>query len=326
MQQLTLIARQVIVITGASSGVGRVMATELAAYGARLVLTARRESALEEVARECRELGADVRVEVADTRVAAQVEAVASAAIGEYGRIDVWINNAGVLAAGELDQIPQEVNENVIRTNLIGYINGAHAALPHFKRQGRGILINNISMGGWFPSPHAAAYTASKFGIRGFSEALKGELRKYREIHVVDLYPGFLDTPGVHHAANYTGKVIKPAPPVYDPRKVAREIIELIRHPRPVRAIGASSVFLRLAYALLPATTRSVTDIFIRAYLRQADNMENTPGNVVEPVAYGTSADGGWRRHYTPGAKGITLSVAALSAGLLLMRHLASKK
>ncbi|MBC7826590.1 MAG: SDR family NAD(P)-dependent oxidoreductase, partial [Chitinophagaceae bacterium] len=165
---------QVIVITGASSGTGRAIATKLASKQPILVLAARRQAALEEVAAECRESGAIVQIVVTDTRNANDVQHLAKFASEITGSIDVWINNAGVLAAGAFEDVPPAVNEQVILTNLIGYINGAHEVLPYFKIQGYGILFNNISVGGWFPTPYAAAYSASKFGLRGYSESLKG--------------------------------------------------------------------------------------------------------------------------------------------------------
>ena len=185
----------VVVITGASSGVGKAMALEFASYGSKLVLAARRREALDELVAECKESGAIAEAVVTDMRVSQDVQMLAKAAYEFGGAIDVWINNAGVLAAGALDEVPALINENVIRTNLLGYINGAQEVLPYFKIQKHGILINNISVGGWFPVPYATAYSASKFGLRGFSEALKGELTNYPDIHIIDLYPGFLDTP-----------------------------------------------------------------------------------------------------------------------------------
>jgi short-subunit dehydrogenase len=137
---------------------------------------------------------------------------LANAAVDWQDRIDVWVNNAGVLAAGDFDVIPMAVHEQVIKTNLLGYMNGAHAVLPFFKEQGWGTLINNISIGGFLPVPYGAGYTAAKFGLRGWSEALKAELTGWPEIYVCDLFPAFLDTPGIQHAGNYTGKVLKTGP------------------------------------------------------------------------------------------------------------------
>jgi short-subunit dehydrogenase len=308
---------QVIVITGASSGAGRAIAGRLAQKKAILVLAARRAGALEEVAADCRESGALVHTVVTDTRNANAVRHLAEIAASLTGKIDVWINNAGVLAAGALEDVPSAVNEQVIVTNLIGYINGAHEVLPYFKKQGHGILFNNISVGGWFPTPYAAAYSASKFGLRGFSEALKGELSGHPDIHIVDLYPGFLDTPGIQHAANYTGKVLKPAPPVYDPLKLADAIIKLIERPRNRCTVGAASGFLRLAYSLFPALSRNITASIIRTYIRQANDIDTSPGNVFLPLEFGTSIHGGWQRKMNPGKSFFaTALLAACAAGI----------
>ena len=293
---------QMVVITGASSGVGKAMAIEFATYGCKLMLAARNKHALDEVVAECRSLGATAEGIVADTGKSQDVQILAKAANEFGGSIDVWINNAGVLAAGALEDVPSIINENVIRTNLLGYINGAQEVLPYFKVQGYGILMNNISVGGWLPTPYATAYSASKFGLRGFSEALKGELDDFPDIHVVDLYPGFLDTPGIQHAANYTGKVLKPAPPVSDPRDVARAVIKLVKHPQSKKTIGLASAFLKLSYTLFPDLTRSIAGTVIRKYLGQADAIDHTSGNVLKPVEYGTGIDGGWRLKGMPTA------------------------
>ena len=315
---------QTIVITGASSGVGKAMALELAQHGAKLVLAARREKALNEVVAECNELGAVAIAVPTDMRSVESIQQLAAEANAFGGGIDVWINNAGVLAAGPLEEVPAEVNEDVIKINLLGYMHSAHTVLPYFKQQQQGILINNISVGGWFPTPYGAAYTASKFGIRGFSESLKGELSEYPHIHICDLYPGFLDTPGMQHAANYTGKYLKPAPPVYDPYKVAKAVVQVINDPRPRTTIGATSTMLKLAFQLFPALTCKITSSVIRRYLQQADVTEITSGNILHTVPYGTSVEGGWRKNVSTGTKAGL--IAAGVAGLLIGAFLFKKK
>lgn len=324
MRNPAILSDRTVVITGASSGVGKAMALELARQGAKLVLAARRKEALDELVQECNTLGGlalAVRTDVCDPE---DIRRLAEMAFQFGGSIDVWINNAGVLAAGALEDIPVEVNERVIRTNLLGYLHCAAIVIPYFKKQGHGILINNISVGGWFPTPYGTAYTASKFGLRGFSEALKGELEGWPRIHVCDLYPGFLDTPGMQHAANFTGKQLKPAPPVFDPFRVARAVVEVIQHPQSQTTIGWTSTFLRLAWQCMPVITRAITVVVIRTYLKQAKELGPTSGNIPAPVHYGTSVDGGWRSTGMPSIRKnkpmlVTLGIAGLAIGLTIL-------
>lgn len=313
------ITLKTIVITGASSGVGKAMALELARHGARLVLAARRQDVLEELVQRCNQLGAQAMAVPTDMKSIDSIRELATQAFQFGGSIDVWINNAGVLAAGAFEQVPADVNEDVIRVNLLGYIHGAHTVLPYFKEQGYGLLINNISIGGWFPTPYGAAYTASKFGLRGFSEALKGELTGWPGIRVCDLYPAFLDTPGIQHAANYTGKVLKPAPPVYRPQRVAKAVVQVINHPRNRKTIGAASMLMRMAYNLFPALSRNMTATVIRNYLKQADTEMPNSGNTLHTVSYGTEAESGLGQHINKKVGLMAAGVAGVMVGLFLL-------
>jgi len=152
-----------------------------------------------------------------DVTDAKAVRALAESALAHFGYVDMWINNVGVGAVGLFDQTPMEAHPRVIEANLLGHMHGAYEIVPHFKSRGRGTLVNMISLGGWVPAPYATAYTASKFGSRGFSEALRAELSSYPHIHVCEVYPTFVDTPGMSHGANHSGGQVRPPPPVIDP-------------------------------------------------------------------------------------------------------------
>jgi len=312
-----------IVITGASSGAGKAIAFEMAHYQTNLVLASRNKVALEEVVKECVVLGSLAIAAVVDVTDPKDLINLAATAKEFGGKVDVWINNAGVLAAGEFDRTPTEIHEQVIKTNLLGYIYGAHAVLPYFKEQGAGILINNISVGGFFPVPYGSSYSASKFGLKGFSAALKTELKSYSDIYVCDLYPAFLDTPGIQHAANYTGKALKPAPPVYDPNRLALAVAQVVEKPRAGTHVGSASTLLWLSYKILPATTRAITKAFIDFYLKNADPAQSTSGNLFNTVNYATAIHGGWglsgkpKAHRKYIAAGLALGLAGVLLGVL---------
>ncbi|WP_316743040.1 SDR family oxidoreductase [Pedobacter antarcticus] len=312
-----------VVITGASSGAGRAIAYEFALRQDNLVLASRNISELEEVKAECESMGGKAICIYTDVTSYGDMINLASAATDFGGNIDIWINNAGVLAAGAFEDTPVEVLDQVIRTNLMGYIHGAHAVLPYFKSQGRGILINNISIGGFLPVPYGAGYSASKFGLRGFSAALRAELTDFRDIYVCDAYPAFLDTPGIQHAANYTGKSIRPAPPVYDPARLAIAIAELAGHPKSEVMVGSASILLRYAYAFFPALTSRITAKVIGTYLNRAEPIEKIDGNIFNTVKYGNAVHGGWGVPGKPKAHRKYIAAGLLlfsAAGLLLLR------
>ncbi len=311
--------KKTIVITGASSGVGRAIALEFATPDYKLVLAARNAVALNELATECLTLGAEVKIVITDVGNFQDMLHLASQA-DDMGGIDVWVNNAGVLAVGTFDETPMEVATQVIRTNLLGFMHGAHAVLPYFKKQGQGIIINNISVGGFLPVPFGAGYSASKFGLRGFFAALKAELAEFPKIHICNTYAAFLDTPGIQHAANYTGRQLRPAPPVYDPKRVAMTVVQLANQPKGETMIGSISILLRYAYALFPRLMESTIQTVIKTYLKQADQLPKTDGNLFHKVNFGNAVYGGWGLPGKPKAhrKYIGAGLLLISAGLLL--------
>ncbi|WP_046112533.1 SDR family oxidoreductase [Aquincola tertiaricarbonis] len=285
---------RVVVLTGASSGIGRATALALAEQGATVVLAARDRAALEAVAAECERRGGEALAVPTDVVDAAAVRALADAAISRFGSIDVWINNAGVGVVGRFDEIPIAVHRRVVETNLLGEMNGAHAAVQHFRQQQRGTLINMVSIGAWAPTPYAVAYTASKFGLRGFSEALRAELRDLPDVHVCEVYPTFVDTPGFQNGGNYTGRRLKPPPPLLDPQQVARAVVGLVKRPRDALSIGSVAWPSRLAHALAPGLLGRATKRLFDTALQRADAAPSTSGNLFDPSRR-HAVDGGYR-------------------------------
>jgi len=310
--------RPVVVLTGASSGIGRATALAFAHEGAHLVLAARGRDGLEAVSQECQRAGARVLVVPTDVTDIKAMRALASAAVERFGGIDVWINNVGTGAVGAYDITPMESHRRVIETNLIGHMNGAYAVLLHFRRRRRGTLINMISSGGWAPAPYAAAYTASKFGLVGFSDALRAELKDLPDVHVCDVYPSFADTPGLSHGANYTGKKLRAPPPLVDPRSIADTLVAVARWPRRTTGVGILAWPARVAHALAPGLTgRLVVGAADRA-LRHADAVPMTDGNLFEP-SKGHAIDGGMRtanQTFSAVTAGVGALVALTAVGL----------
>ncbi len=305
----------VVVVTGASSGVGRAAALAFADAGARLVLASRGGEALDAAAAEARERGAEAVATPCDVADPAAVEALAQAAVDRHGRIDVWINAAGVGAVGGFTDTPLAVHAQTLRVNLLGPLHGAYAAVRRFKRQGSGVLINVNSAGGFAAAPYAAAYSASKFGLRGLSLALRAELAGLPGVHVCDLYPSFMDTPGVSHAGNYTGAKLRPAPPAYDPARAAAAMVRLAVHPRDETMIGAPAWAARIGGTLAARPLAWAIGRLLEVYVRVAEPAEATEAAVLRPSAGPGAVRGGLRSAPLRAAAAVA-GVAA--AGLLL--------
>ncbi|MDD2004082.1 SDR family oxidoreductase [Pseudomonas putida] len=287
---------KVVVITGASSGIGRAAAHAFACKGARLVLAARDEEALFDVLDECTDCGTDAIAITTDVTHSDQVQALAAQAVDfGHGRIDIWVNNAGVGAVGNFEETPLEAHEQVIQTDLIGYLRGAYVALPFFKAQGSGILINTLSLGSWVAQPYAAAYSASKFGLRGLTEALRGELTEFPNIHVCDIYPAVMDTPGFRDGGNYTGHALTPPGPVYDPEMVAKAMVACAISPRAHTTVGAAARLAHLASYLIPGLSL-LSGRLTRWGINRSPTAETSSGNLFEPPSGRRGIDGGWRK------------------------------
>lgn len=284
-----------VVITGASSGIGQAAAELFARDSAKVVVAARNLDALEEVAGRCRAAGGEATAVQTDVTDIAAVRALADRAVAVLGGIDVWVSNVGVGAIGRFQDTPMEAHDRVVRSNLIGHMNDAHAVVPIFLAQGHGTFVNMISLGGFAAAPYAAAYSASKFGLRGFAEALRAELAEQPDIHVCDVYPGFVDTPGIRHGANYVGRRVSAPPPVLDPWRVAEAIVRVAGSPRPTTMVGSTAVMTRLMHAVAPNLTARSLGRFMSAFFQRADRVPTSEGNVFAPSADAAVVDGGLR-------------------------------
>lgn len=309
---------KVVVITGASSGIGRAGALAFARGGAQVVLAARRAEVLEEVAAECRAAGGEALAVPTDVTDPQAVQALAAAADAAFGRIDVWINNAGAGVFGAYQKADIALHRKAVEVNLFGTMHGAWAVLPVFLRQGRGVLINNISLGGWAPTPYAAAYTASKFGLRGFTASLRQEMAEHPDIHVCAVFPAMVDTPGFEHGANVSGRNLDPGPLLYRSEDVAAAFVKLARQPRDEVAVGWPARLSQAAYAAAPAITERSTAAIFRRLLARASPAPKTEGAVLSPIQAGVDTSGGWlaRKRLPPAGK-VSAGVAAVAgAGL----------
>jgi NADP-dependent 3-hydroxy acid dehydrogenase YdfG len=303
----------VIVITGASSGIGAATALAFAREGAKLVLGARDGKALEEVADRCDAAGGRTAVVVTDVIDSGQVNALAARAVSAFGRIDVWINNAGVYVLGPLEEIPEGVHRRVLETNLLGTIHGSQAALRQFRRQGQGRLINVGSVAGLAGYRYANVYNASKFGVRGLTEALRQEVRDNPHIHVSLIAPPSVDTPLFHHAANYTGRAMRAMKPVYPPERIAAAIVRCARHPQRQIVIGGAGLVMRALHALFPGVWEAIQSRAIPKQHLVLDELASpTDGNLFTTQEPKT-VHGGWRKsHKKIAIAAVALPIAAL--------------
>lgn len=291
------IKNSVVVITGASTGIGRATALEFAKQRATLLLAARNETALQEVAEECQHLGGTAVVMRTDVSHESAVQDLARRAISSFGRIDVWVNNAAVSLFARFEEAPPDVFRQVIETNLFGYIYGARAVLPYFREQGSGNLINVSSVVGVTGQPYTSAYTISKYAIRGLSDSLRMELYldNAKDIHVCTVLPGSIDTPIFQHAANYTGRQTKAMNPVYPARQVAEAIVELVDKPQREIVVGQAVYLQLLEKTLAP-------DIYEPMMAKQVDQdhfqdhkpAPHSEGNVFEAMRDYTGISGNW--------------------------------
>ena len=275
------ISGKVVVITGASSGVGLAAAEAFSIAGCKLVLVARGQQGIDEVVDLCSNMGAEVLGISADVSIAADVAEITEKTLELFGRIDIWVNNAGVMANGKFEEIPMEIHEQVIKTNLFGYMHGAYNAIKVFKDQQYGILINNISIGGLMPAPFSAVYSSSKYGIKGMMEGLQAEVSNQRNIHVCNIYPQLQNSTGNLHSAKYSGFKMGISPLASDPRHTAQTMVDLAVNPKSDVYPDISSRLITTIYRIFPKPFSYAAFAFVRMMM----NFQKGPdveGNVLQ--------------------------------------------
>jgi short-subunit dehydrogenase len=314
----------VVVVTGASSGIGRATALACAAAGAAVVLAARRAEALDEVARECETAGGEALAVPIDVTDADAVQALARRAVERFGRIDVWVNCAAVTAFAPFQEIPLEEFRRILDVDVMGSVHGARAALPYMRDQGKGVLVNVSSIVAAVPQPYTHAYSVSKAAVRVLSSSLRQELRLdgAKGVKVCTVMPPTVDTPFFDHTANYTGRKAKAMPPVYSAERVARTIVDLIRVPRREVLVGPMARNLMLQSKLAPGLAeRMMASQVDKMHLYRTKPAPATSGNLFQ-LAPGTgSVSGGWHGRRQTALRRVASTAALLAGGAAVARR-----
>ncbi len=291
------VAEQVIVITGASSGIGRGTALRLAELGAQVVVAARRGEVLDGLVGEIAAAGGTALAVPMDVSRPDDVLLLRDAALDRFERIDVWINNVGIGALGYFWDIPVEDHLRTVDVNLSGLILGAHAAVRVFREQGHGTLVNVGSVDSEVPLAYQAVYAATKAAVLSLSRSLNEELRLAGEaerIKVGTVLPWAVDTPWWTHAANYTGKAPRMAA-LDDPSVVVDALVAACTHPKEQQAAGMKARAATISHQLMPDVTERVSATVIDRELARASAARPTTGTIHVPGPAGITVDGGVR-------------------------------
>ncbi len=245
--------QQVIVITGASSGIGLTTAESAAKQGAKLVLASRSGQTLDEICQRINQAGGQAIYVVADVGDREQLERIAGVALQKFGRIDTWINDAGVSIYGRLDEVSEADSRRLFDTNFWGVVNGSLIALPHLRRQG-GALINVGSEVSDAVVPLQGMYSASKHAVKGFTDALRVEIEEIDEapVSITLIQPTAVNTPYPQHARNYMDEEPKLPTPQIDPQQVADAILKAAVKPERDVKVGAGAVLNTTISKLAP--------------------------------------------------------------------------
>jgi short-subunit dehydrogenase len=323
--KLRKLSDQVIVITGASSGIGLTTARAAAKQGAKLVLAARSEDALKTLQQEIQNAGGEAIYVVADVTRPEDVQRIAQTAIERFGRFDTWVNDAGGSVYGRIMDVPVEDERQLFEVNYWGVVYGSRVAAEHLRSRG-GALINIGSVASDRAIPLQSSYSASKHAVKAFTDALRSELEKDgAPVSVTLIKPTAIDTPFFRHAKTYMDAQPVEPPPMYAPEAVAKAILRAAEHPVRDILVGGLAPLQSAMGRLMPR----LGDRFMKAMMfegqksarppRPGDNQifERPSGSLRERGGYGTTVLE--RSAYTEAAMRPWLTRAAMvGAGVAL--------
>ena len=327
--------QQVVVITGASSGIGRETSLQLARRGARITAVARGQQALDTLVDEVTRMGGQIHTVTGDVADPATTERAAAEAVERFGRIDTWVNNAAVSIYATIEDLTVDEFRRVTEVNYLGQVHGVKAALPHLRAAGGGTIVNVGSALSERAVPLQAAYCAAKHAIKGFTEALRVEMERERSgINVVLIEPASMNTPLFDHARSKAGRRPVPIPPIYEPRVTAKAIVHAAEQPVAVIATGGASKLFTVVERINPRLLdwwQLRNDSGVRDQL--GDRPDDGSDNLAEPIETTGSVTGRFGRQskassiYTDlfelhPARKLAAGIATLAGLVLAVRRL----
>ena len=323
--RLKKLSDQVIVITGATSGIGLTTARRAAQRGARLVLVARNEDALKQLTFELSKKGCEAIYAVADVGIEEDVRRAAQAAIARFGGFDTWVNNAGISIFGRNEDVSLEDQKRLFQTNFWGVVHGSLVAVEHLKQHG-GAIINLGSEVSDRAVPLQGMYSASKHAVKGFTDSLRLELEaEGAPVAVTLIKPASVDTMFVEHAKNYLEVEPRLPPPIYAPEVAADAILYAAEHVKRDMFVGGTARLVSSTAHYAP----KMMDGYMKHFLGRQQKSGRSARDRTQHSLYGPGQDlqerQGYEGHvfesslYTKAETHPRTATALLAAGLALL-------